>query len=137
MPSATAQLGSSGEEHPDNSNALAGQCINRALALKLNLGKLTAQFTWKLTIILIQVFPQKEMARISHCGPSSLIDLVILWLPILLGIHLQRGPASLSAQAAREEQSAGTPRDVWQRQETLSFLLPLLSGDVTHRDISS
>lgn len=106
MPSATAQLGSSGEEtqHPDNGSDYRG------LALKLSLGKLTAQLTWRLTISLIQVFPLKEMGLMSHCSPSSLIDPVVLWLSIFLGIPLQRWAVSLSPQAAREEQTVGTPR---------------------------
>lgn len=136
MPSTTAQLGSPGEEtqHPDNSSG------DRGLALKLNLGKLTAQFTWRLTILLIREFPWKETGRMSHCGPSKLIDSVILWLPIFLGIHLQRWPVPLSPQAAREEHSVQTPREQGMsgrgRKPSLSSCLSSL-GDVTRRDISS
>lgn len=132
MPSATAQLGSSGEEtqHPDNSSSYRG------LALKLSLGKLTAQLSWRLTIILIQVFPWKETGWMSHCGPSNLMDLVVLWLPISLGIHLQRWPVPLSPRAAREEQSVQIPREQGMpgrgRKPSLSS-----PGDVTRRDISS
>lgn len=137
MPSATAQLGSSGEgtQHPDNGRGCRG------LALKLSLGKLTAQLTWRSTMILIQEFPQKEMGLMSHCGPSSLTDPVILWLPIFLGMPLQRWPVSLSPQAAGEEQSVGTPRSRECVAEAGNPLCPPpflpSSGDVTHRDIPS
>lgn len=114
MPSATAQLESSGEEtqHPDNGTGYRG------LSLRLNLGKLTAQLMWRLTIIWIQVFPQKGMGLMSHCGPSSLTDLVILWLPISLGIRglclsvpRQQGKNSLLRQPGSREclAEAGNP----------------------------